>query len=78
MDREKVLTGLECHLTDNNHRINCVDCPYYVDDDNYIKCVNYLRGDAFTLFKEQEDEIWQLKLALDIAKGTCKGIKIQS
>ena len=31
--------------------------------------------EILTLLKEQEAEIRQLKLALDIAKGTCKGIK---
>lgn len=31
--------------------------------------------DAIVLLKEQEAEIRQLRLALDIAKGTCKGIK---
>ena len=30
--------------------------------------------DAIALLKEQETEIRQLRLALDIAKGTCKGI----
>ena len=29
------------------------------------------------LLKEQEAEIQQLRLALDIAKGTCKGIKVE-
>ena len=33
--------------------------------------IKWLRG----MLKEQEAEIRQLKLALDIAKGTCKGIK---
>lgn len=31
--------------------------------------------DILALLKEQEAEIRQLRLALDIAKGTCKGIK---
>lgn len=31
--------------------------------------------DALDLLKEREAEIRQLRLALDIAKGTCKGIK---
>lgn len=30
--------------------------------------------DALALLNEQEAEIRQLRLALDIAKGTCKGI----
>ena len=53
-DKEKVIKGLECHKIDNNHRINCVDCPYYVDDDNHIRCVNDLHDDAITLLKEQD------------------------
>lgn len=54
MDREKVIKGLECHQIDNNHRINCTDCPYYVDDDNHIRCVNDLHDEALELLKEQE------------------------
>lgn len=74
MSSEKIIKGLECHQIDNNHRINCADCPYYVDDNNHIRCVNDLHDDAISLLKEQEAEIRQLRLALDIAKGTCKGI----
>ena len=33
--------------------------------------------DALALLKEQETEIRQLRLALDIAKGTCNGIKVE-
>ena len=55
MDREKVIKGLECHQIDNNHRINCADCPYYVDDDNHIRCANDLHDDAIALLKEQAD-----------------------
>ena len=54
MDREKAIKGLECHRIDDNHRINCTDCPYYVDDDNHIRCVNDLHDDALSLLKEQE------------------------
>lgn len=53
-DMEKVVKGLECHRIDNNRRINCADCPYYVDDDNHINCVNDLHDDALALLKEQE------------------------
>lgn len=56
MDREKVIKGLECHRIDNNHRINCADCPYYVDDDNHIRCVNDLHDDAIAMLKEQEHQ----------------------
>ncbi len=34
-------------------------------------------GEAIALLKEQEAEIRQLRLALDIAKGTCKGIAMK-
>ena len=54
-DRAKVIKGLECHQIDDNHRINCTDCPYYVDDDNHIRCVNNLHVDAIELLKEQEE-----------------------
>ena len=53
-DREKVIKGLERHRVDNNHRIKCADCPYYVDDGNHIRCVNDLHDDAIALLKEQE------------------------
>ena len=53
-DREKVIRGLECHQIDKNHRINCADCPYYVDNDEHIRCVNDLNRDAIALLKEQE------------------------
>lgn len=77
MNREKVIEGLECHKIDNNHRINCADCSYYVNDNNHIECINDLHGDAIALIKEQDSEIRQLRLALNIAKGTCKGIKVE-
>ena len=32
---------------------------------------------AIAMLKEQEAEIRQLRLALDIAKGTCKGIRVE-
>ena len=34
-------------------------------------------ADAIKLLKVQEAEIRQLRLALDIAKGTCNGIKAE-
>ena len=52
-DMEKVVKGLECHQIDKNHRINCADCPYYVDNDEHIRCVNDLNRDAIALLKEQ-------------------------
>lgn len=68
-DRKKVLKGLEyCKRTDG---VECPYCPYWPDGD----CVETLHSDIFELLKEQDAEIRQLRLALDIAKGTCKGIK---
>ena len=58
-DRKKVIKGLECHQIDNNHRINCADCPYYVDD--HIRCINDLHSDVIALLKEQKG----LMLALE-------------
>lgn len=62
-DREKVIKGLECHRIDNNHRINCADCPYYVDDDSHILCVNDLHDDALAILQEQEADMIALKNA---------------
>lgn len=72
MDREKVIKGLECHRIDNNHRINCADCPYYVDDDNYIRCVNNLHDDALAMLKEHgEREKAICKEICDFIRGSC-------
>lgn len=45
-------------------------------DEIMPQCALLVR-DALDLLKEQEAEIHQLKLALDIAKGTCKGISVE-
>lgn len=42
-------------------------------DDLMPGCADLVR-ETIELLKEQEAEIRQLRLALDIAKGTCKGI----
>ncbi len=69
-EREKVEKGLNiCNST--NHP--CNECPY-VGERN---CSLAMVTDALALLKEQETEIRQLKLALDIAKGTCKGINVE-
>lgn len=72
-DREKVIKGLKCIKGDT---IPCKDCGYS-DADGYgnYTCKINCATDAIELLKEQEAEIRQLRLALDIAKGTCKGIK---
>ena len=78
-DREKVIKGLhqhcECSLFDR-----CGECPYYETDydsweESKFKCRDALLHDAIAMLKEKEAEIRQLRLALDIAKGTCKGIQ---
>ena len=68
-DREKVIKGLELlkdFLGDGLPGKRVVF-------NSYINIVN----NAITLLKEQEAEIRQLRLALDIAKGTCKGINVE-
>lgn len=72
MDREKVIKGLECHRIDNNHRINCADCPYYVDDDNHIRCVNDLHDDALSLLKQEAVKpVMQIEQNEYIVCGNC-------
>ena len=72
-DIEKVIKGLEyCRLMCEGVSHNpCEGCPYQ----GSYACADKLKTDALALLKEQETEIRQLRLALDIAKGTCKGIK---
>ena len=70
-DIEKTIKGLtNCTAWDGLHECQ-PDCPY----DDEADCTLSLVRDAVVLIKEQEAEIRQLRLALDIAKGTCKGIK---
>ena len=72
MDREKVIKGLECCSADGE--ICPLECPYY-----FGPCYGFsvLMKDAIVLLKEQDAEIRQLRLALDIVKGTCNGIKVE-
>jgi len=66
---DKIITGLNaCARTDGKY---CGACPYTDEGD----CVAVMSRDVLELLKEHEAEIRQLRLALDIAKGTCKGIK---
>ena len=71
----KIIKGLECHQIDNNHRISCADCPYYVDDDNHIRCVNDLHDDAIALLKEQEDQIKNRDESLEKAREEIKWLR---
>ena len=61
IDKKKVIKGLERHQIDNNHRINCADCPYYVNDNSHIQCVNDLHEDTITLLKEQDELLHKLQ-----------------
>lgn len=67
IDRKKVIKAIEICYTLGH---NCTECPLFPEDD----CNDKLMHDTLALLKEQEMEIRQLRLALDIAKGTCKGI----
>ena len=67
MDKEKVIEGLEKAKNVIEAWIPMFEqynSPFAID------C-------AIELLKEQEAEIRQLRLALDIAKGTCKGIGVE-
>ena len=71
MDRAKVmlgLTGLQLWL-----KGQLILIPGHEDLQNALTVCT----DALALLKEQETEIRQLRLALDIAKGTCNGIKVE-
>ena len=72
-DREKVIKALE-HCKDNQHVNDCDECNY--GGKTGMFCVRMI-DDVLSLLKEQETEIRQLRLALDIAKGTCKGIVME-
>ena len=68
---------------------NCLDCPAC---NEYLMCAIPVNGRGWgendvrdfsqnrpdwCPMKEQDAEIRQLRLALDIAKGTCKGIVVK-
>ncbi len=80
-DRAKVIQGIHRHC-EGSLFDRCDKCPYYeMDfkswDESKFKCRDELLSDVSDLLKEQEAEIRQLRLALDIAKGTCNGIKMK-
>lgn len=68
-DREKVIKGLEAMREFFGFGLPS-QSPVFEAYQNILT-------DAITLLEEQEAEIRQLKLALDIAKGTCKGISVE-
>lgn len=69
IDREKAIKGLE-HCA---KEADCRGCVYQEQMKGRSDGCDCMR-EALAMLKEQEEEIRQLKLALDIVKGTCKGI----
>ena len=55
MDREKVIKGLECIVT--NGKCDLFNCPYW----DASSCINAVSSDAIALLKEQAEEIERLK-----------------
>lgn len=47
MDREKVIKGLECLIT---NEVPCDGCPYY----GFGYCIKNIAADALALLREQE------------------------
>lgn len=62
-DMERVIEELE-------RVVNAIVDGYIHEPDRAANAIT----NAIDMLKEQEEEIRQLRLALDIAKGTCKGI----
>lgn len=72
-DKEKVIKELEILRDICNAKSNMAIGKGKVAWAGYANAAD----DAIVLLKEQETEIRQLRLALDIAKGTCKGIVME-
>ena len=72
MDREKVIDELNTDVLPFLQHHCDMQCDR---EKRWISKMIITVHDALELLKEQEAEIRQLRLALDIAKGTCKGIK---
>lgn len=49
----------------------------YQGAEELLRQKTMLFDDAIKRLKEQDAEILQLRFALDIAKGTCKGIRVE-
>ena len=52
----------------------CMECSHYKGTGGF-GCIEELMSDTLVLLKKQEKR--KLRLALDIAKGTCNGIKAE-
>ena len=68
-DREKVIRGLECLITND---VDCDGCPYI----NNGYCINAIANDALELLKNQEPEV---KLSKDYGNYVCSncGVSIK-
>ena len=69
MDREKIMKEAEKSI---DILAKAEEPTFWMD---FVRCAF---KNAVALLKEQGTEIRQLKLALDIAKGTCKGIVFET
>ena len=55
-DREKVIKGLSCHISDPDGHLNCAECPYSIKEmSNSVGCLNRLHIDALELMKQQPE-----------------------
>jgi len=73
IDKEKVLTGLECCRMNGN---GCKRCPYNKDCDEMPDFGNaQLCSDALELLKKDAERITFLETAFDFATAMAKGVK---
>ena len=75
MDREKVINELNTDVLPFLQHHCDMQCDR---EKRWISKMIITVHDALALLKEQEAEIRQLRLALDIAKGACKGIAFET
>ena len=59
-DLNNVSEGLKCHHINDLNRINCADCPYYMENDTAMRCLNKLHDDALRLLNEQDELLDEL------------------
>jgi rubrerythrin len=70
-DREQVITGLECLIT---NEVDCDGCQYNEEENS--SCLKNIAKDALELLKEQESEV---KLSNDCGNYVCSncGVSIK-
>lgn len=64
-EQEKVIKGLEYHLSEITIGKKCFQCPYYGDN----PCEQILIASAIELIKDQKRRIKQLREMLGIFEG---------